>query len=116
MQCGPVRYQVDDRRQAQERPFDHRVIVRETTTVLPEDWRTKKQISIHDVYDLLIHDEHRNAMIVADVFNAIKCGRVPVVITERKEHLACLEEKFAGIENLFVLRGGMRRKTLEQIL
>ena len=116
MQCGPVRYQVDDRHQARERPFDHRVVARETATVLPEALRAKERIAIHEVYDLLIRDEHRNAMIVADVLDALKCGRSPVVITERKEHLSCLEEKFAGVENLFVLRGGMKRKTFEQTL
>jgi len=116
MQCGPVRYRVDDRRQAQERPFDHRVIVRETAVVLPETLTAKEQIAIHEVYDLLTHDERRNAMIVADVLEALKCGRSPVVITERKEHLADLEEKFAGVENLFVLRGGMKRKTFEQAM
>ncbi|MPM58180.1 hypothetical protein SDC9_105009 [bioreactor metagenome] len=116
MQCGPVRYRVDDRRQAQERPFDHRVIVRETAVVLPEILNAKERITIHEVYDLLIRDECRNAMIVADVLEALKRGRSPVVITERKEHLAYLEEKFAGVENLFVLRGGMKRKTFEQTL
>ena len=28
MQCGPIRHRVDDRRQAEARPFDHKVVVR----------------------------------------------------------------------------------------
>jgi hypothetical protein len=35
MQCGPVRYRVDDRKQAEKRPFDHKVVVRPTTFHLP---------------------------------------------------------------------------------
>jgi superfamily II DNA or RNA helicase len=35
MQCGPVRYRVDDRKQAEKRPFDHQVIVRPTAFRLP---------------------------------------------------------------------------------
>ena len=35
MQCGPVRYRVDARKQAAERPFEHRVRVRQTDFQAP---------------------------------------------------------------------------------
>ena len=35
MQCGPVRFRVDDREQAASRSFTHKVIVRRTDFVLP---------------------------------------------------------------------------------
>ena len=35
MQCGPVRYRVDDRQQAASRSFTHKVIVRRTTFTIP---------------------------------------------------------------------------------
>jgi superfamily II DNA or RNA helicase len=35
MNCGPVRYKVDDKKQASERPFAHKVIVRETDFKMP---------------------------------------------------------------------------------
>ena len=35
MSCGPLRYRVDDRKQAEFRPFDHKVIVRKTDFRLP---------------------------------------------------------------------------------
>lgn len=113
MQCGPVRYRVSDRRQAMERPFDHRVIVRNTELALPQEGQEKA--TIHAVYDLIIHDEKRNNMLVADVRDALAQGRNPVVITERKEHLLWLENAFADIKNLFVMRGGMRRKELNDV-
>lgn len=116
MQCGPVRYRVNDRQQAQERPFDHRVVVRETGLQLPssEDGEQPKP-SIHDIYEMLVHDGKRNQMIVDDVQAVLKEGRSPVVITERKEHLAWLAEQFRNVQNLFVMQGGMRRKALVEI-
>lgn len=116
MQCGPVRYHVNDRQQAQERPFDHRVVVRETGLQLPSsrDGEQPKP-SIHDIYEMLVHDGKRNQMIVDDVQAALKEGRSPVVITERKEHLAWLAEQFRNVQNLFVMQGGMRRKALVEI-
>ena len=115
MQCGPVRYRVNDKQQALERPFDHRVMVRETTLVLPSELASKEKPSIHDIYDLIVHDDERNQMIAADVRVALAAGRNPVVITERKEHLAWFEREFGGLENVFVMRGGMRRKALVQL-
>ena len=116
MQCGPVRYRVSDRQQAQERPFDHRVVVRETGLQLPSSGDVEQpKPSIHDIYEMLVHDGNRNQMIVDDVQTALKEGRSPVVITERKEHLAWLAEQFRNVQNLFVMQGGMRRKALVEI-
>ncbi len=115
MQCGPVRYRVSDKLQAMERPFDHRVIIRETELELSEELVKKEKNTIHEIYSLLIHDDVRNQIIVSDVFAVLNAGRNPVVITERKEHLAWLEEQFSHVENLFVMRGGMRRKSLNDI-
>lgn len=114
MQCGPVRYRVNDKQQALERPFDHRVIIRPTELTLPPEQQEKT--TIHTIYDLLIHDDARNRMIVEDVRAALLHGRNPVVITERKEHLFWLENAFADVKPLFVMRGGMRRKELTSIL
>ena len=113
MQCGPVRYRVNDKQQALERPFDHRVIVRDTKLTMPPKYQEKA--TIHDIYDLLIHNDERNRMIVEDVREALARGRDPMVITERKEHLLWLEHALADIKWLFVMRGGMRRKELVSI-
>ena len=116
MQCGPVRYRVNDRRQAEEHPFDHRVVVRATALQLPPtDDANQTKPSIHGIYELLVRDDVRNRMIVDDVRAALAEGRSPVVITERKEHLAWLSEQFRDVPNLFVMQGGMRRKALAEI-
>lgn len=115
MQCGPVRYLVSDKLQVLERPFDHRVMIRETSLVLPSEFASKDKPSIHEIYDLIVHDNERNRLIVSDVRKALAAGRSPVVITERREHLAWFEQEFADLENVFVMYGGMRRNALVQL-
>jgi len=116
MQCGPIRYRVDAKKQAASRPFSHRVIVRTTAfrSPLPEIDTTR---SIQHLYDLLAHDDGRNDMIFDDVLSAVEAGRSPVVITERKDHLRVIAErlmKFA--KNIVVLKGGMTAKQCDQTM
>jgi superfamily II DNA or RNA helicase len=112
MQCGPVRYRVSDRKQAAERPFAHRVIVRRTNLRLPDELKeSDKAIPIHQIYSLLISDKDRNEMIISDILETLRLNRSPVVITERKKHLEYLSERLKGVvKNLVVLKGGMRKK------
>ena len=110
MQCGPIRYRVDARKQAATRPFSHRVIVKKTT------FRAERQspdgaMSIHELYASLARDEARNQMIFDDVLSALEAGRSPVVITERKDHLQTISERLVKFaKNVIVLKGGMKPK------
>lgn len=111
MNCGPVRYKVDDRRQADKRPFNHKVIVRSTNFQIPEPLINKGSLMIHELYAALIVDEKRNQMIVEDVVKAVNKGRIPVVLTERREHLEKLKSLLSSrVENIFVMKGGMGKK------
>jgi superfamily II DNA or RNA helicase len=108
MNCGPIRYRVDARKQAATRPFRHRVVLQKT------DFRsarhdTNSRASIQDLYGLLARDEARNAMIFHDILTALELGRSPVVITERKDHLQTIAERLAKFaKNVVVLKGGMK--------
>jgi superfamily II DNA or RNA helicase len=105
MQCGPVRYRVDARKQAQRMPFDHRVIRRETGFQWPEPAQNP---TIQDIYTALIGNERRNDMIFDDCLKALEAKRSPVLITERKEHLQYFAERLAKFaKNVVVLQGGM---------
>ena len=107
MQCGPVRYRVDARKQAASRPFDHKVIFRRTEFQLPR-CRSDEKPAIQELYAKLAQDPARNDLIFDDILLALEDGRSPVVITERKDHLDMLAgrlSKFA--KNVVVLRGGM---------
>jgi superfamily II DNA or RNA helicase len=111
MQCGPVRYRVDDRQQAAARSFTHKVIVRRTNFVLPSRADNTPEPGIQEVYAMLAADLFRNQMIVDDVVEAVYIGRSPVLLTERREHLTYFADTLADkVKNIIVLSGGMGRK------
>jgi hypothetical protein len=117
MQCGPIRYKVDDRKQAESRAFDHRVIVRPTSFRLPSYLQSGQTQSIQEIYTLLVNDEERNQMIIDDVVAAVMAKRNPVLLTERREHLDLLVNLLAGrIQNVFVLAGGMGKKQRKHLM
>lgn len=60
---------------------------------------------------MLALDEARNRLILGDVLDALREGRFPILLTERRDHLdhlaACLRE---SVPHLIVLQGGMSAK------
>jgi len=116
MQCGPVRYKVDDRQQAKERPFSHRVLIRRTSFTLPNELAASESLKIYDLYKALSEDKNRNAMITTDVLSAVEHGRNPVVITERMDQLESLSELLEPhVQHLVALRGGMSVKQRREV-
>ena len=107
MQCGPVRYRVDARKQAAARPFAHKVVFRQTGFCRSLD-ETDGRPSIQSLYGQIARDADRNDLIFDDVLTALEAGRSPVVITERKDHVAELADRLSRFaKNVIVLRGGM---------
>jgi superfamily II DNA or RNA helicase len=105
MQLGPVRFAVDARSQTAQRPFDHRLIVRETA--FGSD-RVVSIDGIQSLYAALATDERRNELLLKDIGSALAEGRSPIVLTERKDHLEYLAARLNGVaRHLVVLRGGM---------
>jgi superfamily II DNA or RNA helicase len=105
MQLGPVRFAVDAKSDAARRPFEHRLIVRETTFRSPASTRAP---SIQELYAALAVNKSRNELILNDVIASLEEGRCPILLTERKDHLAYFAErlqKFA--RHLVVLHGSM---------
>ena len=119
MQCGPIRYRVDARKQAAKRGFHHQVIVRDTGFTLKACDSTE-QIPIHSLYRTLSEDEARNQMILADIVDAVKAGRSPLVISERREHVETLAESLSrSVKNVIVFHGRMgvkQRRTAQERL
>jgi superfamily II DNA or RNA helicase len=111
MQSGPVRYRVDERKQASERPFEHKVIVRKTSIKMADEMPDNTDPSIHDLYAMLINNKTRNNMIIEDIIKVIKAKRSPILLTERKDHLALLADCLSSmVKNVIVLKGGMGQK------
>jgi superfamily II DNA or RNA helicase len=108
MQLGPVRFKVDAKSQASARPFEHRLIVRETA------FRAAgigESVSIQDLYGALARDEARNAMILNDVVRTLREGRSPILLTERKDHLDFFASRLERVaRHLIVLQGGQGAK------
>ncbi len=118
MQLGPVRFKVDAKSQAARRPFEHKLIVRETEFRMPGG--DSADAAIQGIYRELVGDRVRNQRIVDDVVAAVQEGRSPIVLTEWKDHLEYLAEQLRPIVcHLVVLQGGMtakaRRGSAEQI-
>ena len=119
MQCGPIRYRVDARKQAAARPFAHRVVLR-STPFRPPVSDEGNRIPIQALYGLLARDQERNDLIFSDILSALEAGRSPVIITERKDHLQLLADRLSRFaKNVIVLSGGMgvgdRRKTTKAL-
>ena len=111
MSCGPLRYKVDDRKQAEFRPFEHKVIVRKSDFMLPDHLCGLVYPAMHEVYSALICDERRNNMLVEDLVKVVKANRFPILLTERRQHLDMLTDILTPmLKNVFILHGGLSHK------
>jgi len=117
MQCGPVRHRVDAKQQADARPFNHHVIVCPTGFRPLAEPATDRRLEYQNLCQEIMRAEPRNAMIVADVIEALAGSRSPLVLTERTEHVALLAELLRPhAAHLIVLQGGMGRKSLREAM
>jgi len=116
MQCGPIRYRDDAKRQAEKRPFDHFVIPRFTSLRVPLD-KVEKDVSIQEHYSYMVVNEMRNQLIIEDVLKNYENGRNSLVLTERTGHVELLAEKLRGkIPEVMTLRGGRGTRGAGEIL
>jgi len=76
---------------------------------------TRRRIRIpgwsFNLYQDLTEDDDRNRRICHDIVESVREGRSPLVLTERNDHLDCLEQELAAhIAHVVVLRAGMGKK------
>jgi len=110
MHCGPVRYKVDARKQAEKRPFGHYVIPRFTPFRKPVS-QEEKEWSIGQIYTEISTSQIRNQLIIDDIVNSVKEGRNPLILTERTAHVEILANALKEIlPNVIKLTGGMSAK------
>jgi superfamily II DNA or RNA helicase len=115
MQCGPVRYSVHPKNQEARTQFKHQLICRTTEFAMENP-----DAAIQVIFANLVNDKKRNALILADVRQALKEGRFPVLLTERKEHLDVLADGLRDdVKHLIVLSGRLsakeRRETMARL-
>jgi superfamily II DNA or RNA helicase len=113
MQCGPIRFRVNPKKQAALRPFEHVIYPRYTNFVVTEDAQKK---GIQEIYTALIKDESRNDLIFDDILMSLERGRSPLFLTERTEHLEYFADRLQGFSrNILVFRGGMGKKQRQDL-
>ena len=114
MQCGPVRFRDNARKQAASRPFTHHVLVRPTGFRAPDLAAADSRAEFQRLYEALTQSPSRNQLICNDVIAAAQAGRFPLVLTERTKHLRLLETQLsAAIPHVITLQGGMGRKQVQ---
>lgn len=114
--CGPVRFSVDAKKQAEKRPFDHYLIPR-FTSFRSQPEVEGKQLSLQEIKTDLVSDEIRNQLIINDVVECYEKGRKSLILTGRTSHVAELAEKLKDqISNVICLTGGMGNKKTAQVL
>lgn len=116
MQCGPIRFRDDAKKQAEKRPFEHYVIPRFTSLRTPLD-KDENDLSIQELYAEIIANELRNQLIINDVFKSYENGRNCIVITERTAHVELLAKELSKtIPDVMTLIGGMGAGKTREIL
>jgi hypothetical protein len=108
MQCGPVRFAIDPKSEAARRPFEHRLICRETAFRAPG---LAPEAGIQELYAAMAADRRRNELILNDVIGALEQGRSPILLTERRDHLEYFAARLRRFtRHLVVLQGGVTAK------
>lgn len=116
MQCGPIRYRDDAKKQAEKRPFEHFIIPRFTSYNIPLN-KEGKDIQIQELYAGIVESEMRNQMIVDDVIQGHKNGRNCLVLTERTAHVELLANQLQQrIPDVISLVGGMGVKDTRETM
>lgn len=107
MQCGPIRQRISEKEDTKAHAFTHTVIVRETELMI----ENVAEKPIYEIYDTLVENEDRNALVVNDLLSCCRAGRLPLLLSERKRHLEILRERVEDeVDHCFVLTGGMGKK------
>lgn len=114
MQCGPIRYRDDAKKQAAQRPFEHYIVPRFTALRIPLGM-DEKEVSIQGLYSEITVNEMRNELIIDDVVKNYENGRNGIVLTERTAHVDLLTDRLSHrIPDVISLTGGMGAKELRQ--
>ncbi|MBU3953426.1 MAG: DEAD/DEAH box helicase family protein, partial [Proteobacteria bacterium] len=114
--CGPVRFLVDAKKQAEIRPFAHYLIPRFTCFKTGLN-KNKEELSIQEIKSELVSDDIRNQLIVDDIVACYEKGRNSLVLTGRVSHVNSLSEiLIKSIPDVISLTGGMGAKKTAQVL
>jgi superfamily II DNA or RNA helicase len=86
-ECGPIRYRFGSESMG---GLERTVFVRSTSFDLTD--ADGRSVPLHQVWQALVSDENRNCLIADGICEALRRKRVPLVVSDRKEHLRLLYE------------------------
>lgn len=92
----------------------HIVITRKTGYFYTKE-EDNNSISIAHILNDMVYDEKRNAIMIKDIKECVKEGRIPIILTERIEHIRILKEQLEELDvPILVYKGNMgKRKRIE---
>jgi superfamily II DNA or RNA helicase len=95
--------------------MEHVVIVKKTNYkyITTEE---KDKIQISEILNDMCNNVFRNSMIIEDISKCVLEGRVPIVLTERVEHLKILKESLEDLNvPVVIYKGNMGKKKTKEI-
>ena len=115
MQCGNIRVRVSNKSLKQNKEMEHTVIVKKTNYKYI-GIEEKNKIIMPDIYKDMCNNVFRNSLIIEDISKCIMEGRVPIVLTEIKDHLKVLEGSLKNLNvPIAIYKGNMRKKKTKEI-
>ena len=116
MQCGPIRFKVDAKKEAELKSFEHYIIPRFTSTRMPPK-KDGEPHHISNIYKQVSESQLRNNLIINDVLTALDEGKTPLVLTERKAHIEELARLLEGSDfEVIILSGSLTDKKRKEAL
>jgi superfamily II DNA or RNA helicase len=115
LQCGPIRHTITV---APDEGVSRIVHVRRSSFHVPADQGARP--AIHLIWQALVDDVGRANQVVADIRLCIEQGRCPLVLSDRKEHLAKIEAALTAAigstgVSIFRLESGVGKKQRQKV-
>lgn len=115
MQCGDIRVRVSNKEIKQNKKMEHIVIVKRTNYKYISTEENEK-VKISEILNDMGYNIFRNSLIVEDIKKCILEGRIPIVLTERVEHLKILKEKLEELKvPVVIYKGNMGKKKTKEV-
>lgn len=113
MQCGDIRHRVSNRELKTHKEMKHKVIVKKTGY---KYFQTEEKLQIANILNDMVYNVFRNSLIVEDVKKCVANGRIPIILTERIEHLNILKEGLKDLKcPVVVYKGNLGKKKNKEI-
>ena len=117
MQCGDIRHRVTNRQIKGFKEIERTVITKKTPYRFQTFTESDTKITMTSIYNDMVHNVFRNNLIVEDIKNVVAEGKIPIVLSERKEHLNIIKEMLEDLDvPIIFYKAAMGKKETENII